>query len=287
MYSKYPNINSAQLDFFYDEGYLVIPQVIPASLLQKMRQLFDEMILESNVTESAVNINNGQSYTTNLENLCCKGNLSCLELLGNPFILETAALICGPDFFLIQEFAVIKMLGDNLPVLWHQDMLHKRTGRCFTMGIYLDDAGVDDGALRIVPKSHISGKAICDAKEDPSIEVPMKAGDILIHDMMLAHCSGLMTNNPIRRVLYFEFLSVSHVRNESIYSEDLLLNRMQLLQIAIDHYRELYPAAKHFNWTNPLGVSKMAGKTVKAGLEEIYSKKVHAKPSTYCFEGLH
>ena len=280
-------MNKAQLDFFNTEGYLVLPQAIPAALLLKMRLLFDELTHESNDTERAVNINNGQSYVTNLEKLCCKGNLSCLELLGTPFILETAQSICGPDFFLIQEFAVIKMLGDNLPVLWHQDMLHKRTGQCFTMGIYLDDADADDGALRIVPKSHISGKAICESKNDPSIEAPMKAGDILIHDMMLAHSSGLMKHNPIRRVLYFEFLSVNHVRNESIYSEELLMNRMQLLQIAIDFYRDQHPTEEHFNWINPLEVSRMAGKTIKEELLEIYKNEVHAKPSTYCFEGLH
>ena len=252
MDSKVPFMSKDQLDFFNAEGYLVLPRAVPAPLLLKMQQLFDELMEENNTTERAVNIHN-----------------------------------CGPDFFLIQEFAVIKMLGDNLPVLWHQDMLHKRTGQCFTMGIYLDDADADDGALRIVPKSHISGKPICAAKDDPPVEAPMKAGDILIHDMMLAHSSGLMKHNPIRRVLYFEFLSVSHVRNESIYSEELLVNRMQLLQIAIDFYREQHPANEHFYWSNPLGVSRMQDKTMKEELEEIYKNEVHAKPSTYCFEGLY
>ncbi len=287
MDSKVPFMSKDQLDFFNAEGYLVLPRAVPAPLLLKMQQLFDELMEENNTTERAVNIHNGQSYINNLEKLCRKGNLSCLELLGTPFILETAQSICGPDFFLIQEFAVIKMLGDNLPVLWHQDMLHKRTGQCFTMGIYLDDADADDGALRIVPKSHISGKPICAAKDDPSVEALMKAGDILIHDMMLAHSSGLMKHNPIRRVLYFEFLSVSHVRNESIYSEELLVNRMQLLQIAIDFYREQHPANEYFYWSNPLGVSRMQDKTMKEELEEIYKNEVHAKPSTYCFEGLY
>ena len=72
-------MNKVQLDFFNTEGYLVLPQAIPAGLLLKMLQLFDELTNESNDTERAVNINNGQSYVTNLEKLCCKGNLSCLD----------------------------------------------------------------------------------------------------------------------------------------------------------------------------------------------------------------
>ena len=114
-------------------------------------------------------------------------------------------------FFLIQEFAFIKNLGDELPVYWNQDMVHHRNGNCFTMGIYLDNADEDDGALRVVPSSHLSNKNICELSKDPSVELPMKEDDILIHDMMLAHSSGLFKRNHLRRVIYFEFLSATHV----------------------------------------------------------------------------
>lgn len=93
------------------------------------------------------------------------------------------------------------MPGDNTEVLWHQDMLHRHTGNCFTMGIYLDDADAGDGSLRVVPKSHFSSKSICELKQEPDMEVPVKAGDILVHDMMLANSSGLKQHNPLRRVL--------------------------------------------------------------------------------------
>jgi ectoine hydroxylase-related dioxygenase (phytanoyl-CoA dioxygenase family) len=179
------------------------------------------------------------------------------------------------------------MLGDNLPVLWHQDMLHQRTGPCFTMGIYLDDAQVDDGALLVVPGSHANGKTICETKNDPTIAVPMKAGDILIHDMMLAHSSGAMCSLPIRRVIYFEFLSVSHVRNEKLYPEDLLERRCSLLPVAIDHYKQLHPTEIAFSWESPMGEQSRTYPSQVAALQQIYEQEIHAIPSTYCFEGLH
>jgi Phytanoyl-CoA dioxygenase (PhyH) len=277
-------LSKARLDSFNQEGYLVLPGAVPPLLLQSLQQLFAEQMDQDNKITVATNNNNGNTYINALDKILDKGNLACLELLGAPFILETAATICGPDFFLIQEFAVIKMLGDITPVLWHQDMLHQRTGQCFTMGIYLDDADCGDGALRVIPQSHTSGKNICALQHEPFTEVPMKAGDILVHDMMLAHSSGIMQHNPIRRVLYFEFLSIGQVRNESIYSEELLHNRIQLLQLAIDYYRQQHPDENQFDWYNPIPEAAAPPAPLREALEAICSINVRARPSAYCFE---
>jgi Phytanoyl-CoA dioxygenase (PhyH) len=277
-------LSKTQLASFMQYGYLFLPQAVPPLLLQSLRQLFTEQMDQTNKITVTTNSNNGNTYINALDKIIDKGNLACLELLGAPFILETAASICGPDFFLIQEFAVIKMLGDNTPVLWHQDMLHQRTGQCFTMGIYLDDAEAGDGALRVIPQSHNSGKTICTLQHEPFIEVPMKAGDILIHDMMLAHSSGIMQHNPIRRVLYFEFLSVSQVRGENIYSEELLHNRIQLLQLAIHYYRQQHPDESIFNWQNPIPEAVLPAAPFGETLEAVCSINVRARPSAYCFE---
>jgi ectoine hydroxylase-related dioxygenase (phytanoyl-CoA dioxygenase family) len=277
-------LSKNQLDNFTQDGYFVLPQAVPPALLQNLKNLFTELMYQNDKTTVTTNTNNGSSYINALDKLLAKGNLACLELLGATFILETAAAICGPDFFLIQEFAVIKMLGDNTPVLWHQDMLHQRTGQCFTMGIYLDNAEAGDGALRVIPQSHTSDKHICALQYEPFIEVAMKAGDILVHDMMLAHSSGIMQYNPIRRVLYFEFLSARQVRNESIYGEELLHNRLQLLQMAIAYYRSQHPGEKQFDWYNPIPEAAPPGTPFREVLESICGINVRARPSAYCFE---
>jgi ectoine hydroxylase-related dioxygenase (phytanoyl-CoA dioxygenase family) len=277
-------INSTQLHFFEQEGYLILPQAVPAALLEKLRTLFDELMFDPAYSEIRTAITlNGNQYISGVEKLCGKGNLASLELLGHPLILSVAETICGPDFFLIQDFAVIKHLGDRTPVLWHQDMHHERTGQCFTMGIYLDDAAENDGALRVVPGSHASGRNICELQHEPFIEVPMRAGDILLHDMMLAHSSEPMTERTIRRVLYFEFLSAAHVRQENIYTEALIHRRTRLQSLAIRYYRELHPDAALFNWTHPLADQFKSDTNQHQALKEIYAQEVGAKPSTYCF----
>jgi ectoine hydroxylase-related dioxygenase (phytanoyl-CoA dioxygenase family) len=278
-----PTLSKPQLDAFIQEGYTILPNAVPPALLQNLRQLFDEKMNSDDTTHKAVNVVNGQSYICNVEYLFKSENLACLELLGSPFMLETAETICGPDFFLIQEFAVIKMLGDNIEVLWHQDMLHQRTGNCFTMGIYLDDADTGDGCLRVVPASHTSGKDICVLNQQPYVEVPVKAGDILIHDMMLAHSSGLMQRNSLRRVLYFEFLSFKQAVGEGIYTEEQLFDRMRLIQMAIEYYQQQQPTEKKFEWKNTLAVPAESIDSVYEILSDIHRAKSLGKPSAYCF----
>lgn len=277
-------LSFSQLDSFYQKGYCKIPAAIATPLVSRLRDLFDELMSPENKEQKATCINNGKEYVTNLDLLCCKGNLSCLELLGSPFLLEIAEQICGPDFFMIQEFAVIKNAGDELPVYWHQDMVHDRKGQCFTIGFYLDDAEEHDGALRVVPGSHQADKPVCELCREPFIEVAMKAGDILLHDMMLAHCSEPMRKNKIRRVLYFEFLSRQHALLENIYTDELIINRTHLVHAALHYYQQLHPEGPFFSWANELAISYGPVENLEAVLNKIYSMPIHARPSTYCFE---
>lgn len=262
----------ALLDDFSQNGYAILPHIVPTPLLNRLRQFFEEEMQQPLQGEGkAINEVRGVQYICNIENLCQRQNLACLELLAQPFVQTVAAAICGPDFFPIQDFAVVKCLGDNLPVLWHQDMTHQRMGRCCTMGIYLDDADENDGALRIVPGSHSSNETICQMIQRPFVEVPMKAGDILIHDMMLAHSSEPLQRNPLRRVIYFEFLSAAHVAAEAIYNEAIVQRRTRLLQVAADYQYLLEKGATDLS-------------EIRLALGEIYCDWVKARPSTYCLD---
>jgi hypothetical protein len=277
-------LSQNQLHTFFTEGFLKIHDFIPTYLLEKLRHFFDkEMNNDIDIPGKVSLTKNGKRYVTNLDHICNSTDLSCLELLGYPPILQLAQQICGEDFFMIQEFAVLKNLGDELPVLWHLDMMHERKGKCFTMGIYLDDADENDGALRIVPQSHESNKTICELSKEPSIEVPMKAGGILIHDMMLAHSSAPLVKNNIRRVIYFEFLSAAHVKEENIYTDELVQRRTKLLFAATKHYKTIHPTSQQFELDKE-DVFGDADKTVEDILQEVYAAQINARPSTYCFE---
>lgn len=275
----------ANLTDFETKGYFRLSAVIPADLLVKLRALFDELMDISRVMDGrCVYEKKGKQYVTNLDHICGLGNLACLELLGFPPLQEIARQICGDDFFLIQEFAVIKNQGDDIPILWHQDMVHQRKGRCFTMGIYLDDVDAGDGALKVVPGSHLDGRPICELSRLPVIEVPMQAGDLLIHDMMLAHHSEPLQKRVLRRVIYFEFLSAAHVAEENIYTPELVERRTRLHHLASRYYKELHPEATGYPDCLPDLFPEDYTKPVSEILKEIYALPINARPSAYCIE---
>lgn len=278
-------IKQLDLETYLREGYLRLSGVIPDSLLSRLRDLFDDLMFGSGAEGLLVkNVKSGVTYINNVEKPCCRGSLAGLETLGFPPVLEIARSICGEDFFCLQDFGVVKMLGDDVPVLWHQDMLHERTGRCFVMGVYLDDAEACDGALNVVPRSHTSGRHICELQREPSVDVPMQAGDILVHDMMLAHCSEPLTQREIRRVLYLIFLSASHVRAEDLYPERVIESRTKVLGLAIRHYQRLHPEEESFNWKHSLAGTFQHDEDLREVLDRIGSEVINPRPSAYCFE---
>jgi len=282
---KSPLISPSVLKAFATDGYFPLRQAIPPPFLQRLQQLTQEWMLREEEPDCPAHYLDNIRYVSCLENICNKGNLCALELLGSPLVLDIAASICGPDFFPMQDFVVVKMLGDYYgKVEWHQDMLHNRSGTPFSMGIYLDDAAAGDGALRVVSGSHISGKDICQLKTEPSIEIPMQAGDILIHDMMLAHSSGPMQHNALRRVLYFAFLPTSQVINEALYPASTMHTRTQLLNLAKQYYTLKQVEVSLMTNAQKTGQSIESENTFRQQLQEVYSSRARPRASAYCFE---
>jgi hypothetical protein len=278
-------LTEEQLSIYCSEGYLRIENAIPPGLLGRLRQMFHHIMFEREPDTDMVVLNeNDQFYVRNIDNICNKGNKAALELMGFPPLLRIAETICGPDFFPVQDFSVIKMKGDNHPVFWHQDMENQRSAPSFTMGIYLDDVAENEAALQVVPRSHTSGKSICTLTKEPSVFVPAKAGDVLIHDMLTAHSSGSLTHYDMRRVIYFEFLSPKLVREEAIYDEELIKRRTSLLPAAIEYYELQNSGKPGFTWKNSrAGEYRFLGK-VEDQVKKVYASQVHARPSAYCFE---
>ncbi|MFN0212889.1 MAG: phytanoyl-CoA dioxygenase family protein [Saprospiraceae bacterium] len=281
-------ISPAMLKAFASDGYFALRQAIPSSYLERLQQLTAALIIQEDDPDCPAHYLDNIRYISGLENIGNKGNLCALELLGAPLIQDIATSICGPDFFPMQDFVVVKMLGDHHgTVSWHQDMLHKRTGVPFSMGIYLDDAASGDGALRVVPGSHISGRDICQLKTEPSIEIPMQAGDILIHDMMLAHSSGSMQHNALRRVLYFVFLPTGQVKNEDLYPATTIETRTRLLDLAKQYYAQKQGEESLNSKAQKPGESMESESAFRQQLQEVYNSQVRPRPSAYCLEGYH
>lgn len=78
----------------------------------------------------------------------------------------------------------------------------------FTIRIHLDDTDENNGALKVIPTSHLQGivrHQSFDRQNEVETFCSVKKGGIMIMRPLLFHASNKTTNNNRRRVLHIEF----------------------------------------------------------------------------------
>jgi ectoine hydroxylase-related dioxygenase (phytanoyl-CoA dioxygenase family) len=160
---------------------------------------------------------------------------STIDMVFNARLTSLISALFGDDYFVVKAIYFDKPGNSNWFVSYHQDLtisVDKKTEiegfgpwtikqnqyavqpplyileDNFTIRIHLDKTNEENGALRIVPKSHSKGiyrpRAI-----DWTIETPITCnavkGGIMFMKPLLLHSSGRTTNNNKRRVLHIEF----------------------------------------------------------------------------------
>lgn len=79
--------------------------------------------------------------------------------------------------------------------------------RNFTIRIHLDHTDESNGALKVLPASHLAGVRRYEQLQETKEEVicAVKQGGIMLMHPLLFHASGKSTGNKPRRVLHIEF----------------------------------------------------------------------------------
>ena len=81
----------------------------------------------------------------------------------------------------------------------------------FTIRIHLDDTDDENGALRIIPKSHLKGiRRVEDIEIEKSLEVlcPIEKGSVMLMKPLTFHASSKSKMNNRRRVIHLEFSDI-------------------------------------------------------------------------------
>jgi ectoine hydroxylase-related dioxygenase (phytanoyl-CoA dioxygenase family) len=152
-------------------------------------------------------------------------------------ILDIIGELAGAVAFPVRGILFDKTPQANWAVTWHQDLtisVNRRAElpgfgpwsvkegvqhahapadlleRMFTVRIHLDDADEANGALRVIPGSHRSGK-LDDAAIDRAVAAgpiticAARAGDAFIMRPLLLHSSSRATLPRHRRIIHFEY----------------------------------------------------------------------------------
>jgi len=161
------------------------------------------------------------------------------SIIFNDKLRATLSLIFGTKYFVVKSIYFDKPSGSNWYVSYHQDLtisVDKRVQlegfnrwttkqnqfavqpplevleNLVTIRIHLDDTNEENGALKVLPGSHLKGiyrPEIIDWKVENEISCNLSSGGIMLMKPLLLHRSGRTTNNCRRRVIHIEFSSVS------------------------------------------------------------------------------
>ena len=133
------------------------------------------------------------------------------DLATHPCILDAVEQIIGPNILVHHASLFCKYPHDGTFVSWHQDgyYLDLNEPLLVSAWVALSDSNVANGCMRVVPESHLSGRAkhsnsaiskknllpsgleiACEVDERDAMDVILRAGEMSLHHVNLVHGSN-------------------------------------------------------------------------------------------------
>lgn len=254
---KNHEITPKQKREFMNQGFLRIPNAIPMPLLSQWQSLLTEL------NEYALKSRNKPLVATSLSFIEEHDNPllsrvndllafypdAVLDLLACPAMIAIARDFCGSDAVPLQCDALFKQNHPESAISWHQDAPHSRKFPYLNIGIYLDDADLGDGCLDYVTNSQhetldINKLVNKHGWDIPNlVSVPVKAGDILIQDMMVLHRSQIKRKKGVRRTIYVEMRPAAAMLEQGAHSKEWMELRRRWMGLVLRRSDVEWPEA--------------------------------------------
>lgn len=222
-----------QLKQFREEGYMVLPRVLPDDLLQiardECRRFIDscDAEMDRQKTDSLGLSHRDKRYFVSN---CFRRQPRLREVIFSSVMADVCRQTLGNDAYLFWEQYVVKGAEKGMKFSWHQDSgyvgypQHKPYLTCWTP---LDDVNEENGSVYVLPFSTIGIKSWVHHIREPvsndlvgyfgkergvSVEIP--AGGMAIFTSLNFHSSGGNNTSKMRRVYLMQ------------YSAEPILNRL-------------------------------------------------------------
>jgi hypothetical protein len=173
------------------------------------------------------------------------------ELANSGMVRGLVDAVLGPGSFAVRGLLLDKIPEANWKVPWHQDVtiaiqekveadgfgpwsikadvLHVRPPayvleQMISVRLHLDPCGEENGALRVIPGSHVQGripeeKIVTIREEVPERICSVKAGDALLMRPLLLHASSPSRLPGHRRIVHLDFANVKLPNGMRWFSE--------------------------------------------------------------------
>jgi ectoine hydroxylase-related dioxygenase (phytanoyl-CoA dioxygenase family) len=211
-------LSAADIAQYHGQGYLIPGFRLPKDRVDVLRDAMDTLIRdnpgvrpEKLVSAHAL----GQGGGKNDEGV--QGSRVFLDLAMEPQILDMVAQLIGPDIILWGCHVFCKPAGDGQLTPWHQDGHYwpMRPLATCTVWVALDESTVENGCLRVIPKSHtakfthphlledrtdlvLNLRTRDDAfDETQAVDLQLQPGQMSMHDVYMIH--GAAENRSAKR----------------------------------------------------------------------------------------
>ena len=220
-------ISDEEVQFFHDNGYLILRGVLQGEEFQHLRAAMNEL---TDYGRTAVRDEpdflygtghkSGDKVLRRIEYVIDKRD-ECKVLLGHPFILRSVEKLVGQDLIPTWDSMVLKLPGEGIIVPWHRDAGNAHVGDVpiFNVDFYLDEAD-EDTCVWLIPGSHTwSEEKVQEIvkregfRTEGATPALMQPGDVLFHNILVVHGSPANSSAKLRRVVYYEFRT-AHVEEE-------------------------------------------------------------------------
>jgi phytanoyl-CoA hydroxylase len=218
-----PKITKAQIEQYHEEGYVALEGFVPKATIDEMRRLVDEVVDNAkNVSKSDAQYDLDDTHTQDSPKVRrLKRPYDHWpffnDLVRSDLILDAVESLMGPDLRIWNGKINFKTPGRGYAVEWHQDWaFYPHTNDVgLAMGVYMDDATYDNGAMIVLPGSHKldafdhhSDGYFCgamDPEKCPELDfnnfktVGGPAGTLTLHHVRLVHGSAPNHTDKERR----------------------------------------------------------------------------------------
>nr|WP_238481420.1 phytanoyl-CoA dioxygenase family protein [Motilimonas sp. E26] len=264
------------LDHINQHGFVLIKQLIKPSVIIRLRHLCQCLIDDTESQhanrlqlENIAITQTHKGYFVSRVNNLFQFQPQFAYLLAHTGLMDSVEAIIGESVLPSYESLVIKHPLDRHGFDWHRDIGDRSQEPVLTVGIYLDEAKVDQGALKVIPQSHTSQltvselKAQLTKKKSKSVDVAATAGDVIIHHVNTVHASDRQASSTIRRTIYFEFRAISHFINNPRFSSCWIEKRQALMS----QVKSLNPDKIQSDFQLP---------------NDFYVEQIRIEPAEYC-----
>jgi phytanoyl-CoA hydroxylase len=221
-------LSREQAAFFWENGYLLVEDVVPAETVAEARAAIDELVAASRFVKAS-----DDRYDLEDDHSAANPRVRRIKnphtahpvfdrLLRGDLLVDIVADLLGPDVRFQHTKLNIKPRGGGEAVEWHQDWaFYPHTNDdILEVGVMLDDCTPENGPLLVIPGSHRGPVhdhhhngffvgAIDATATDIGVEraVPLlgRAGSVTLHHVRTVHGSEPNNSDRDRRLLLYGY----------------------------------------------------------------------------------